>query len=139
MCMFSFSFSLIGGHIVNYLSGTNKKVHLDNVNTLLQVAILLLYSQYVAFQLASSGHRGLRRIIDYTVQLLADTASNFIINHGGWVKFYFCDCCDIFDFEFSQLQVFIVLDHLQPIFLFSISHFNQIVIGNNFFSLSSYF
>ncbi|KAK7108496.1 hypothetical protein V1264_016231 [Littorina saxatilis] len=49
-----------------------------------QVALLLLYSQHVALQMAQTGRRGLHRIVDYTVQLLADTYADFIIRQGGW-------------------------------------------------------
>ena len=45
----------------------------------------MLYSQHVALHLAQAGHRGLHRVIDYTVRLLADTAADFIIRQGGWV------------------------------------------------------
>ena len=57
-----------------------------------QVATLLLYSQQVALHLAQTGHRGLHKVINFTVQLLADTAADFIIRQGGWVCTYSLFC-----------------------------------------------
>ena len=61
-----------------------------------QIATLLLYSQHVALHLAKEGRTRLHRVVDYTVQLLADTAADFIIQQGGWVSQESCWVCLFF-------------------------------------------
>ncbi|XP_071113145.1 serine-rich adhesin for platelets-like [Haliotis cracherodii] len=56
----------------------------ENIPGWRQVALLLLYSQGVAFRMATAGGQGISNVVDYSVKLLADLAADFIIQQGGW-------------------------------------------------------
>ncbi|XP_046565185.1 uncharacterized protein LOC124273880 [Haliotis rubra] len=56
----------------------------ENIPGWRQVALLLLYSQGVAFRMATAGGSGISNVVDYSVKLLADLAADFIIQQGGW-------------------------------------------------------
>ncbi|XP_067675788.1 uncharacterized protein [Haliotis asinina] len=56
----------------------------ENIPGWRQVALLLLFSQGVAFRMATAGGRGISNIVDYSVKVLADLAADFIIQQGGW-------------------------------------------------------
>ena len=45
----------------------------------------MLFTQKVAFTLLKKGERGLGMLVDYTSQIIAEAAADFILQQGGWV------------------------------------------------------
>ena len=55
--------------------------------------MVLLFSQQVAFNMLSHGHRQIGNLADHTTRFIEDHVAEFIISNGGWV------CC----FHFVRL------------------------------------